>query len=94
VTNASRTLLFNLHTLEWDDEILRVLDVPRAMLPQVRSSSEVYAQATGELAGVPIAGDLGDQQAALVGQTAFGLGEAKNTYGTGCSCYSIPARNP
>ena len=84
VTNASRTLLFNLHTLEWDDEILRVLDVPRAMLPQVRSSSEVYAQATGELAGVPIAGDLGDQQAALVGQTAFGPGEAKNTYGTGC----------
>lgn len=84
VTNASRTLLFNLHTLQWDEEILRALGIPQAMLPQVRSSSEVYGLASEELAGVPIAGDLGDQQAALVGQTAFRPGEAKNTYGTGC----------
>lgn len=84
VTNASRTLLFNLHTLQWESEILRILDVPRAMLPTVRSSSEIYAEAQGEWAGVPVAGVLGDQQAALFGQTAFEPGEAKNTYGTGC----------
>lgn len=84
VTNASRTLLFNLHTLQWDAEILRTLDIPSALLPQVRSSSEVYGLAQGEWAGVPIAGVLGDQQAALFGQTAFQAGEAKNTYGTGC----------
>jgi glycerol kinase len=84
VTNASRTQLMNLESLSWDDEILSTLNIPKAMLPQIRSSSEVYAHATGVLAGVPVAGDLGDQQAALVGQTCFTPGEAKNTYGTGC----------
>ncbi|GAB4504569.1 MAG: glycerol kinase GlpK [Anaerolineales bacterium] len=84
VTNASRTLLMNLHTLDWDEDILRLLDIPRAMLPEIRSSAEVYGQAKGVLGGVPVAGDLGDQQAALFGQTCFRPGEAKNTYGTGC----------
>ena len=84
VTNASRTQLMNLQTLNWDPEILRTLDIPRAMLPTIRSSSEVYGEATGILAGVPVSGVLGDQQAALVGQTCFRPGEAKNTYGTGC----------
>lgn len=84
VTNASRTMLMNLRTLAWDQEILATLGIPAAMLPQIRSSSEVYGVATGDLAGVPVAGILGDQQAALVGQTCFSPGEAKNTYGTGC----------
>ncbi|WP_262027473.1 glycerol kinase GlpK [Microvirga sp. Mcv34] len=84
VTNASRTQLMNLRSLEWDEEILSLFDIPRACLPQIRSSSEVYGEATGGLAGVPIAGILGDQQAALVGQACFQQGEAKNTYGTGC----------
>ncbi|WP_201830556.1 glycerol kinase GlpK [Microvirga zambiensis] len=84
VTNASRTQLMNLQTLAWDEEILRLFDIPRACLPEIRSSSEVYGEATDELAGVPIAGILGDQQAALVGQACFQQGEAKNTYGTGC----------
>jgi glycerol kinase len=84
VTNASRTLLMNLSTLDWDDELLHLLDIPRAMLPQVRSSSEVYEAARGALGGVPVAGDLGDQHAALFGQACFTAGEAKNTYGTGC----------
>jgi glycerol kinase len=84
VTNASRTMLMNLATLDWDDEILRELDIPRAMLPQIKSSSEVYGKARGELNGIPVSGDLGDQHAALFGQTCFNLGEAKNTYGTGC----------
>ncbi|MBI2976138.1 MAG: glycerol kinase GlpK, partial [Chloroflexi bacterium] len=84
VTNASRTMLMNLKTLDWDDHILKVIGVPRAMLPAIKASSEVYALATGALAGVPVAGDLGDQQAALFGQTCFAPGEAKNTYGTGC----------
>jgi glycerol kinase len=84
VTNASRTLLMNLNTLDWDDEILKLLDIPRAMLPKICSSSEVYGEAKGILQGVPVAGDLGDQQAALFGQTCFNPGEAKNTYGTGC----------
>jgi glycerol kinase len=83
VTNASRTMMMNLETLDWDDEILGILDVPRAMLPEIRASSEVYGEATGALAGSPVAGDLGDQQAALFGQTCFSVGEAKNTYGTG-----------
>jgi glycerol kinase len=83
VTNASRTLLMNLGTLDWDDEILRILGIPRAMLPKIRPSSDpdIYGYALGR---VPVCGDLGDQQAALVGQTCFGVGEAKNTYGTGC----------
>lgn len=84
VTNASRTLLMNLATLDWDAEILAALRIPPALLPAIRSSSEVYALAVGDLAGVPVAGILGDQQAALVGQTCFAAGEAKNTYGTGC----------
>jgi len=85
VTNASRTQLMNLETLEWDEELLRAFDVPRAMLPQIRSSSEVYGKIVSEvLPGVPIAGILGDQQAALVGQTCYESGQAKNTYGTGC----------
>jgi glycerol kinase len=83
VTNASRTMMMNLETLDWDDEILGILGVPRAMLPEVRASSEVYGEAKGDLAGIPVAGDLGDQQAALFGQTCFSVGEAKNTYGTG-----------
>jgi glycerol kinase len=86
VSNASRTLLFNIHTLQWDDELLKLLDVPRAMLPEVRSSSEVYGHTDAEVFGaaVPIAGDAGDQQAALFGQACFEAGSAKNTYGTGC----------
>jgi glycerol kinase len=84
VTNASRTMLMDLKTLEWDDDILKIMGIPRQMLPDIRPSSQVYGNAIGELAGIPIAGDLGDQQAATVGQTCFGAGEAKNTYGTGC----------
>jgi glycerol kinase len=83
VSNASRTMLMNLETLDWDDEILGILGVPRAMLPEVRASSESYGEAKDGLAGIPVAGDLGDQQAALFGQTCFSVGEAKNTYGTG-----------
>jgi glycerol kinase len=83
VTNASRTLMMNLETLDWDDDILSLLGVPRAMLPAIKPSSEVYAEAATELQGIPIAGDLGDQQAAVFGQTCFSVGEAKNTYGTG-----------
>jgi glycerol kinase len=81
VTNAGRTLLMNLATLDWDEDILRDLDIPRAMLPQIVSSSEVYGE-TRE--GVKVAGDMGDQHAALFGQTCFNAGDAKNTYGTGC----------
>ncbi len=84
VTNASRTQLMNLDTLDWDDEILGELGIPRQILPEIRSSSEVYGQANSLLPGVPLAGDLGDQQAALVGQACYLPGEAKNTYGTGC----------
>ncbi|MGE5140626.1 MAG: glycerol kinase GlpK, partial [Rudaea sp.] len=84
VSNASRTLLMNLQTLDWDRDILEILGIPRQMLPVIRPSSAVYANATGTLAGIPVAGILGDQQAALFGQTCFNPGEAKNTYGTGC----------
>lgn len=86
VSNASRTLFFNIHTLAWDDELLRILDVPRAILPEVKSSSEVYGYTESSLFGgeIPIAGDAGDQQAALFGQACFDRGTAKNTYGTGC----------
>ena len=84
-TNASRTQLMNLATLDWDPELLSVFGIPRGILPEIRSSSEVYGSATLEaIEGVPIAGILGDQQAALVGQACFNPGEAKNTYGTGC----------
>ncbi|MET1156834.1 glycerol kinase GlpK, partial [Arthrobacter sp.] len=86
VTNASRTLFMDLRTLQWDKEILKVFGIPPAMLPQIRSSSEVYAEVHGSqlLRRVPVAGILGDQQAATFGQAAFKPGEAKNTYGTGC----------
>lgn len=86
VSNASRTLLLNLHTGTWDDDLLRALRIPRAVLPAVRSSSEIYGhvQSIPALRGVPIAGVAGDQQAALFGQACFRPGLAKNTYGTGC----------
>jgi glycerol kinase len=85
VTNASRTQLMDLESLSWDDELLTLFRIPRAMLPRICSSSEKYGEiATGTLRGVAVAGILGDQQAALVGQTCFKPGQAKNTYGTGC----------
>jgi len=83
VTNASRTMLMNLSTLDWDDELLSAMGVPRAILPRIVPSSQVYGEAAGTLGGVPVAGALGDQQAALFGQTCFAPGEAKCTYGTG-----------
>ena len=85
-SNASRTMLFNINTLEWDDEILAELDIPKCMLPQVKASSCIYGEADPSFLGgaIPIAGAAGDQQAALFGQTCFAAGEAKNTYGTGC----------
>jgi glycerol kinase len=85
VTNASRTQLMNLETMAWDPEILKKLGIPASVLPKIEPSSKVYGKIlVGAMAGVPLAGDLGDQQAALVGQTCFKPGEAKNTYGTGC----------
>ncbi|HOR20177.1 MAG TPA: glycerol kinase GlpK [Brevefilum sp.] len=84
VTNASRTLLMDLHTLDWDESILSALNIPRVMLPEIRPSSTIYGTAKGVLSGVPVAGILGDQQAALFGQACYDPGEAKNTYGTGC----------
>lgn len=86
VSNASRTLLFNLHTLDWDDDLLRLLHIPRSILPAVKSSSEIYGETDEKLFGrrIPIAGMAGDQQAALFGQACFTPGAAKNTYGTGC----------
>ena len=85
VTNASRTQLMDLESLSWDPHLLAAFGIPAAILPRIASSSEVYGHvAAGPLAGVPLAGDLGDQQAALVGQTCFEPGQAKNTYGTGC----------
>jgi glycerol kinase len=85
VTNASRTLMMNLHTLAWHPDLLRALDIPPALLPEIRPSSGGFgAVAAGPLSGRPVAGALGDQHAALFGQTCFSPGEAKNTYGTGC----------
>ena len=86
VSNASRTMLYNIRTGQWDDELLGLLQVPREILPQVRSSSEIYGESSKQVFGVPIriAGMAGDQQAALFGQTCFDRGLAKNTYGTGC----------
>ena len=83
-TTASRTMLYNIRTLDWDDTLLKALDIPRCILPRVTDSSEVYG--TTDLCGVqiPVAGIAGDQQAALFGQCCFEEGEAKNTYGTGC----------
>ncbi|KAJ53456.1 glycerol kinase [Clostridium tetanomorphum] len=85
-TNASRTMIFNIHELKWDDELLNMLDIPKSMLPEVKPSSFVYGETSPALFGspIPIAGDAGDQQAALFGQTCFKEGTAKNTYGTGC----------
>ena len=101
VTNASRTMLYNIHTLDWDDELLKLLGVPREMLPEVRSSSEVYGESASGLfaAGIPIAGIAGDQQAALFGQLCTEPGMVKNTYGTGCfmllntGTEAVPSRN-
>ena len=86
LSNASRTMLFNIHTLDWDDEILEKLQIPRSMLPRVCPSSGVFGFTDPSIFGgeIPIAGAAGDQQAALFGQTCFAAGEAKNTYGTGC----------
>ena len=85
VTNASRTQLMDLRTLQWDKDLLEAFSIPAAVLPKIVSSSEVYGTAkVPEIEGVPVAGILGDQQAALVGQTCFDVGQAKNTYGTGC----------
>jgi glycerol kinase len=100
-SNASRTLLYNIHTGDWDDDMLRLFGVPRSMLPEVRSSSEVYGEVSANLyaAGAPIAGIAGDQQAALFGQACFAPGMAKNTYGTGCfllmntGSVAVPSRN-
>jgi len=83
VTNASRTMLMNLETLDWDERDPRHNDHSPVHAPPIRASSETYGEAKGVLAGIPVAGDLGDQQAALFGQTCFAVGEAKNTYGTG-----------
>jgi glycerol kinase len=86
VSNASRTLMFNIHSLSWDEELLQILQIPSAMLPEVRSSSEVYGESERGILGghIPIAGIAGDQQAATFGQACFSKGQAKNTYGTGC----------
>ena len=84
VTNASRTMIYNIQSLCWDDELLKILDIPKAMLPKVCDSSEIYGYATVFGTKIPIAGIAGDQQAALFGQACFQRGEAKNTYGTGC----------
>ena len=85
-SNASRTLIFNIHTLDWDDELLALLDIPRAMLPQVLPTSGLFAETSEEWFGakIPIGSSVGDQQAATFGQACFEIGSAKNTYGTGC----------
>lgn len=85
-TNASRTMMYNIHNLQWDDEILRILDIPKSMLPEVVPSSSIYGYTSKEIFGgeIPIGGAAGDQQAALFGQCCFEAGEVKNTYGTGC----------
>jgi glycerol kinase len=85
VSNASRTMLFNIHSLKWDEELLKIFDIPASMLPEVRSSSEVYGNTVGQFASsIPVAGIAGDQQAALFGQMCIEPGMVKNTYGTGC----------
>ncbi|GHF10869.1 hypothetical protein GCM10018789_46500 [Streptomyces werraensis] len=83
VTNAGRTMLMNLETLQWDPTVLAAMNVPEAVLPEIRSSAEVYGTAVGQLSGVPVASALGDQQAAVFGQACYDVGSAKNTYGTG-----------
>src|ERR1700730_15419258 len=98
-TNASRTMLFNIHTRDWDDELLHALHVPRSMLPEAKSSSEVYGEARESLGGIPIAGIAGDQQAAWFGQMCTKPGMVKNTYGTGCfmlmntGTEAVPSKN-
>lgn len=94
VTNASRTLLLNLYTLQWDDELLKILDIPREMLPEVQPSSGVLGQASVWPNEVPISGCAGDQQAALFGQACFEPGTAKNTYGTGCFLLMTTGHEP
>ena len=94
VTNASRTMLMDLNTREWDDELLSAIGVPRAMLPEIRPSAEIYGEAGAPLAGVPVASLLGDQHAALVGQTCFDPGDAKCTYGTGSFFLLITGEAP
>ncbi len=96
VSNASRTLLFNIHTLEWDDELLELLNIPKSLLPEVRSSSEVYGHVDRFLCtpNCIISGIAGDQQAALFGQACFEAGSAKNTYGTGCFLLMNTGKNP
>lgn len=86
ISNASRTLMFNIHTLQWDSDLLEILQIPASILPEVKSSSEVYGETTRGILGghIPIAGLAGDQHAATFGQTCFEKGQAKNTYGTGC----------
>ncbi|MGM9600552.1 MAG: glycerol kinase GlpK [Faecousia sp.] len=95
-SNASRTMLFNINTLRWDDEILELLNIPKQMLPEVRPSSEIYGYALPQFFGapIPIAGAAGDQQAALFGQACFTPGEAKNTYGTGCFLLMNTGKTP
>ena len=95
-SNASRTMLFNINTLQWDEDILRELNIPRCMLPEVKPSSCVYGEALPQFFGaaIPIAGAAGDQQAALFGQTCFAPGEAKNTYGTGCFLLMNTGKTP
>ena len=95
-SNASRTMLFNINTLQWDEDILKELNIPRCMLPEVRPSSGVYGEALPQFFGaaIPIAGAAGDQQAALFGQTCFAPGEAKNTYGTGCFLLMNTGKTP
>ncbi len=94
VTNASRTMLMGLDSLAWEPALLDALRIPAAMLPAIRSSSEVYGLGVGDIAGVPIAGDLGDQQAALFGQACFDVGQIKCTYGTGCFMLMHTGRRP
>lgn len=93
-TNASRTLLYNINTDEWDDGMLKILDIPKSMLPEIKSSSEIYGYFDCMGAKIPIGGIAGDQQAALFGQGCFGVGEAKNTYGTGCFLLANTGETP
>lgn len=94
VSNASRTMLMNLNTLQWDEEMLDVMGIPHSILPKIESSSKIYGYTVGGLQGIAIAGDLGDQQAALFGQNCFEPGDAKNTYGTGCFMLMNTGTNP
>jgi len=93
-SNAARTLLMDLRTLDWDDELLDVMEIPRAVLPEIRSSSELYGSAVGDLSGVPVAGILGDQSASLFGHTCFDAGDTKSTYGTGAFLLSTLGTEP